>query len=55
MERVIWSKRPDGDRAAPLSAEEIERLRADILQSFEPKSKTKAKANWLARKLGLAK
>ena len=50
MERVIWSQRPDGDRTAPLSAEEIERLRADILQSFEPKSK--AKRSWLARKFG---
>ena len=51
MERVIWSLRPDGDRTTPLSDEEIERLRADVLQSFEPRSKVKGKKSWLARKL----
>jgi hypothetical protein len=51
MERVIWSQRPDGDRETPLSDEEIERLRADVLQSFEPRSKVKGKKSWLARKL----
>lgn len=51
MERVIWSQRPDGDRTAPLSDEEIERLRADVLQSFEPRGKGNGKKSWLARKL----
>lgn len=32
MERVIWSQRPE----APLFDDEIERLRADVIQSFEP-------------------